>query len=164
MATPGQRSPAVSAARKWPSAGTRIEGYVALWMFYFKINCFPYSRSLRNLLFPNSIHNIFHGKFLISSMNGSSSSSDVDSSDSLKIDKLIIIWGSLKNTPETAGGPGGHDLTLDVKSRKIARKSFFFVKDNYYLNKTECFSEKLGLWLRTWGLGLWTLCLGQAFQ
>ena len=28
----------------------------------------------------------------------------------------------MKNTPGTAGGPGGHDRTLDVKSKKIARK------------------------------------------
>ena len=33
-----------------------------------------------------------------------------------------------KNTPGTAGGPGGCDRTLAVKSRKIARKSVFFVK------------------------------------
>ena len=30
------------------------------------------------------------------------------------------------NTPGTAGGPGGRDRTLAVKSRKNARKSFFF--------------------------------------
>ena len=32
------------------------------------------------------------------------------------------------NTPGTAGGPGGRDRTLDVKSKKIARKSAFFRK------------------------------------
>ena len=31
-----------------------------------------------------------------------------------------------KNTPETAGGPGGRDRTLAVKCKKIARKSPFF--------------------------------------
>ena len=33
-----------------------------------------------------------------------------------------------KNTPGTAGGPGGRDRTLAVKSRKIAEKSAFFRK------------------------------------
>ena len=32
------------------------------------------------------------------------------------------------NTPGTAGGPGGRDRTLAVKSKKIAKKSFFLVK------------------------------------
>ena len=32
------------------------------------------------------------------------------------------------NTPGTAGGPGGRDRTLAVKSRKAAEKSFFFGK------------------------------------
>ena len=31
-----------------------------------------------------------------------------------------------ENTQGTAGGPGGHDRTLAVKSRKNTRKSFFF--------------------------------------
>ena len=30
------------------------------------------------------------------------------------------------NTPGTAGGPGGRDRNLAVKSKKIARKSVFF--------------------------------------
>ena len=30
------------------------------------------------------------------------------------------------NIPGTAGGPGGRDRTLPVKSRKIAKKSVFF--------------------------------------
>ena len=39
----------------------------------------------------------------------------------------------LGNTPRTAGGPGGRDRTLAVKSQKIARKSvFFFVKNKNY--------------------------------
>ena len=33
-----------------------------------------------------------------------------------------------KDTPGTAGGPGGRDRTLAVKSRKIAKKSVFFRK------------------------------------
>ena len=32
-----------------------------------------------------------------------------------------------ENTPWTAGGPCGQDRTLDVKSRKIAEKSTFFL-------------------------------------
>ena len=32
------------------------------------------------------------------------------------------------NTPGTAGGPGGRDQTLAVRSRKTDEKSFFFVK------------------------------------
>ena len=40
------------------------------------------------------------------------------------------------NTPGTAGGPGGRDRTLAVKSKKIARKSPFFLggKKNYPKN------------------------------
>ena len=34
----------------------------------------------------------------------------------------------IENTPGTAGGPGGRDRTLAVKSRKNARKSPFFLK------------------------------------
>ena len=33
-----------------------------------------------------------------------------------------------KDTSGTAGGPGGRDRMLAVKSRKIAKKSFFFRK------------------------------------
>ena len=35
-----------------------------------------------------------------------------------------------ENTPGTAGGPGGRDRTLAVKSRKNARKSVFCRKKN----------------------------------
>ena len=35
---------------------------------------------------------------------------------------------NISNTPGTAGGPGGRDRTLAVKSRKTAEKSAFFVK------------------------------------
>ena len=38
------------------------------------------------------------------------------------------------NTPGTAGGPGGRDRTLAVKSRKITKKSAFFVKKKNYLH------------------------------
>ena len=31
-----------------------------------------------------------------------------------------------RNTPGTAGGPGGHDRTLAAKNRKKDRKIFFF--------------------------------------
>ena len=34
----------------------------------------------------------------------------------------------VKNTPGTAGGPGGRDRTLAVKSRKTSKKSPFFLK------------------------------------
>ena len=37
-------------------------------------------------------------------------------------------WRRKNNTPGTAGGPGGRDRTLAVKSQKIARKSAFFHK------------------------------------
>ena len=33
---------------------------------------------------------------------------------------------NINNTPGTAGGPGGHDRTLAVKSRKNGRNFFFF--------------------------------------
>ena len=35
---------------------------------------------------------------------------------------------NMYNTPGTAGGPGGRDQTLAVRSRKNARKSAFFCK------------------------------------
>ena len=43
---------------------------------------------------------------------------------------------SYRNTPGTAGGPGGPERTLAVKSIEIARKSAFFHKKNKnYLEK-----------------------------
>ena len=39
------------------------------------------------------------------------------------------------NTPGTAGGPGGRDRTLAVKSKKIARKSPFFLGNFYFFTK-----------------------------
>ena len=54
------------------------------------------------------------------------------------------------NTPGTAGGPGGRDRTLAVKSRKIARKSFFFRKKIKLPKK-----KKIGIYLlvmpKYWG-------------
>ena len=41
----------------------------------------------------------------------------------------------LLNTPGTAGGPGGRDRTLAVKSKKIARKSPLFLGEKNYLKK-----------------------------
>ena len=42
--------------------------------------------------------------------------------------KEIWIKENLWNTPGTAGGPGGRDQTLTLKSKRNARKSVFFVK------------------------------------
>ena len=43
------------------------------------------------------------------------------------------IIDKLKNTPGTAGGPGGRDRTLAVKSRKNVRKiTFFSLKNKIY--------------------------------
>ena len=39
------------------------------------------------------------------------------------------------NTPGTADGPGGHDRTLAVKSKKIAKKSVFFLKKKNHIKK-----------------------------
>ena len=44
-----------------------------------------------------------------------------------------------RNTPGTAGGPGGHDRTLAVKSKKIARKSPFFLGEKKITQKTYFF-------------------------
>ena len=46
-----------------------------------------------------------------------------------------------QNTPGNKGGPGGRDRTLDVKSRKITKKSVcFFVKNKNYLKKNIFFA------------------------
>ena len=37
---------------------------------------------------------------------------------------------NIKNTPGTAGGPGGRDRKLAIKGRKNVRKSVFFHKKN----------------------------------
>ena len=42
---------------------------------------------------------------------------------------MQLCFGELEeNTPGTAGGPGGRDRTLAVKSRKTSEKSPFFLK------------------------------------
>ena len=48
--------------------------------------------------------------------------------DALKYSDLFTKI--IKNTPGTAGGPGGRDRKLAVKSRKIAQRSAFFHKKN----------------------------------
>ena len=62
-----------------------------------------------------------------------------------------------KNTPGTAGGPGGRDRTLAVKSRKNVRKITFFLKKinlpkkifflHIFSSYTKILGEKL---FRTW--------------
>ena len=42
--------------------------------------------------------------------------------------KKTFLYKTYENTPGTAGGPGGRDRTLAVKSRKSAEKSPFFLK------------------------------------
>ena len=41
---------------------------------------------------------------------------------SLHVPHVVADVSKAGNTPGTAGGPGGRDRTLAVKSRKIARK------------------------------------------
>ena len=43
-----------------------------------------------------------------------------------KYTELVEIADRNNNTPGTAGGPGGRDRTLAVKSRKNVRKITFF--------------------------------------
>ena len=43
---------------------------------------------------------------------------------------IYKVFNLCKNTPGTAGGPGGHDRTLTVKSRKMAKNQHFFRKKN----------------------------------
>ena len=56
-----------------------------------------------------------------------------------------------ENTPGTAGGPGGRDRTLAVKSRKRAEKSFFFrtkikftPKKHFFLHISSSYAKILG--------------------
>ena len=51
---------------------------------------------------------------------------DFVSEDSVVLYLKILL--SKRNTQGTAGGLGGHDRTLAVKSRKIAKKSALFRK------------------------------------
>ena len=46
----------------------------------------------------------------------------------LKSKCVLYVQTAWTNTPGTAGGPGGRDLTLAAKSGKTARNQFFFVK------------------------------------
>jgi len=41
----------------------------------------------------------------------------------------------VRNTPGTAGGPGGRDRTLAAKSRKTSEKSPFFLKKIKFTQK-----------------------------
>ena len=53
----------------------------------------------------------------------------VDLHQILNLSSVAPPWvTSENNTPGTAGGPGGRDQTLAVKSRKTAEKSVFFRK------------------------------------
>ena len=53
-----------------------------------------------------------------------------------------------ENTPGTAGGPGGRDRTLAVKSRKNARKSAFFLKK---IKITKFFLHISSSYAKIWG-------------
>ena len=56
------------------------------------------------------------------------------------MDGGAILHSSLYgNTPGTAGGPGGRDRTLAEKSKKIARKSPFFLGGKKITQKTYFF-------------------------
>ena len=65
---------------------------------------------------------------------------------------------SYKNTPGTAGGPGGRDRTLAIKSRKTAEKNSFFrkkikftQKEYFFLHISSSYAKILGEKLfRTW--------------
>ena len=53
----------------------------------------------------------------------------------------MITQYNIIHTPGTAGGPGGRDRTLAVKSKKIARKSPFFLGGKKITQKTYfCFA------------------------
>ena len=69
-----------------------------------------------------------------------------------------LSWSRLKglvfraNTPGTAGGPGGRDRTLAVKSRKNVQKiSFFFKKNKIYQKKKYFFCIYLPVMPKYWG-------------
>ena len=56
------------------------------------------------------------------------------------------------NTPGTAGGPGGRDRTLAVKSRKTAGKiTFFSLKNKIYPKKIFFFCIYLLVMPKYWG-------------
>ena len=55
------------------------------------------------------------------------------------IELAFGFWKFISNTPGTAGGPGGRDRTLAIKSKKIARKSPFFLGGKKITQKTYFF-------------------------
>ena len=56
--------------------------------------------------------------------------------DSPKVGQKQKTEKKKKNTPGTAGGPGGRDRTLAVKGRKNVRKiTFFSLKNKIYPKK-----------------------------
>ena len=53
-----------------------------------------------------------------------------------RTDSIFSKKKMLKNTPGTAGGPGGRDRSLAVKSRKNVREIYFFsLKNKIYPKK-----------------------------
>merc|ERR1711892_509423 len=56
-----------------------------------------------------------------------------------------------RNTPGTAGGPGGRDRTLAVKSRKNIRKITFFLKKIKFTQKKYFFCIYLLVMPKYWG-------------
>ena len=72
---------------------------------------------------------------------------------------IIVVRFFFPNTPGTAGGPGGRDRTLAVKSRKNVRKITFFSLKNkiypqkifFFLHISSSYTKILGEQLfRTW--------------
>ena len=57
------------------------------------------------------------------------------SSKLFDFDRLSIIVEITKNTPGTAGGPGGRDRTLAEKAEKTSEKSPFFLKKIKFIPK-----------------------------
>ena len=55
------------------------------------------------------------------------------------------------NTPGTAGGPGGRDRTLAVKSRKNVRKITFFLKKIKFTQQKYFFCIYLLVMPKYWG-------------
>ena len=55
------------------------------------------------------------------------------------------------NTPGTAGGPGGRDRTLAVKSRKMSEKSPFFLEKIKFTPKNLFFFIYLLVMPKYWG-------------
>ena len=106
----------------------KARGRAAHFLFWLVTNiCWP--RNGCEIVFfrvvPRRITLVFFGGSIIIDINWST----------LTLVNLIILvvlteFETIlsRNTPGTAGGPGGCDRTLAVKSRKNARKSVFFCK------------------------------------